>query len=111
MNHLYILGGFASYMGRNVPSYPGGKAGAEVMREVGLELPTDAIDYIRKCGQGGSNITRSGTFGRVSERIPALLDLQCGSALEAISAAAARKQDGGSGHCRGMESSSYSRTA
>lgn len=73
MNHVYILGGLRSYIGVKDGMYrhiPAEKLGAEVLREVvsRFELPTDAIDYIigGNAVGGGGNITRRGTFGRVS---------------------------------------------
>ena len=100
MNHVYILGGLRSYIGVKDGMYrhiPAEKLGAEVLREVvsRFELPTDAIDYIigGNAVGGGGNITRLAALSAgFPERIPAVtLDLQCGSALEAISAAAAKE--------------------
>ena len=103
MNHVYILGGLRSYIGVKDGMYrhiPAEKLGAEVLREVvsRFELPTDAIDYIigGNAVGGGGNITRLAALSAgLPERIPAVtLDLQCGSALEAISAAAAKIESG-----------------
>ena len=117
MNHVYILGGLRSYIGVKDGMYrhiPAEKLGAEVLREVvsRFELPTDAIDYIigGNAVGGGGNITRLAALSAgFPERIPAVtLDLQCGSALEAISAAAAKIESGMADLviAGGMESSS-----
>ena len=117
MNHVYILGGLRSYVGVKDGMYrhiPAEKLGAEVLREVvsRFELPTDAIDYIigGNAVGGGGNITRLAALSAgFPERIPAVtLDLQCGSALEAISAAAAKIESGMADLviAGGMESSS-----
>ena len=117
MNHVYILGGLRSYIGVKDGMYrhiPAEKLGAEVLREVvsRFKLPTDAIDYIigGNAVGGGGNITRLAALSAgFPERIPAVtLDLQCGSALEAISAAAAKIESGMADLviAGGMESSS-----
>ncbi len=103
MENVYILGGLRSYIGVKDGMYrhiPAEKLGAKVLKELvsKYELPVDKIDFIigGNAVGGGGNITRLAALSAgMPERIPAVsLDLQCGSALEAITMAAAKIESG-----------------
>ena len=103
MDNVYILGGLRSYIGVKDGMYrhvPAEKLGGEVLKEVvsRYHLPADEIDFIigGNAVGGGGNITRLAALtAGLPEQIPAVtLDLQCGSALESISAAAAKIESG-----------------
>lgn len=103
MEHVWILGGLRSYIGvkdRMYKKVPAETLGAEVLRETVRRYcknPSD-IDFIigGNAVAGGGNITRLAALtAGLDERIPSVtLDLQCGSALESLSAAAAKIESG-----------------
>ncbi len=103
MDNVYILGGLRSYIGVKDGMYrhvTAEKLGGEVLKEVvsRYHLPADEIGFIigGNAVGGGGNITRLAALtAGLPEQIPAVtLDLQCGSALESISAAAAKIESG-----------------
>ena len=108
MEKVWILGGMRSFIGvkdrmyRNVPAEV---LGAEVLRAVieKYQLAECDIDFIigGNAVGGGGNMTRLAALtAGLEQEIPAVsLDLQCGSALEAVTQAAA-KIESGSGACR-----------
>ena len=103
MEKVWILGGLRSFIGvkdrmyRNVPAEV---LGAEVLRAVieKYQLAEHDIDFIigGNAVGGGGNMTRlSALTAGIDEAVPAVtLDLQCGSALEAVTQAAAKIESG-----------------
>ena len=103
MEKVWILGGMRSFIGvkdrmyRNVPAEV---LGAEVLRAVieKYQLAECDIDFIigGNAVGGGGNMTRLAALtAGLEQEIPAVsLDLQCGSALEAVTQAAAKIESG-----------------
>lgn len=103
MEKVWILGGMRSFIGvkdrmyRNVPAEV---LGAEVLRDVieKYQLAECDIDFIigGNAVGGGGNMTRLAALtAGLEQEIPAVsLDLQCGSALEAVTQAAAKIESG-----------------
>lgn len=103
MQKVWILGGMRSFIGvkdrmyRNVPAEV---LGAEVLRAVieKYQLAECDIDFIigGNAVGGGGNMTRLAALtAGLEQEIPAVsLDLQCGSALEAVTQAAAKIESG-----------------
>lgn len=103
MEKVWILGGLRSFIGvkdrmyRNVPAEV---LGAEVLRAVieKYQLAEHDIDFIigGNAVGGGGNMTRlTALTAGIDEAVPAVtLDLQCGSALEAVTQAAAKIESG-----------------
>jgi acetyl-CoA C-acetyltransferase len=103
MDNVWILGGLRSFIGvidhmyKNIPAEV---LGGEVLKELvkKYELKDSDIDFVigGNAVGGGGNITRLAALkAGISESVPAVtLDLQCGSALEAISTAAAKIESG-----------------
>lgn len=103
MEKVWILGGLRSFIGvkdrmyRNVPAEV---LGAEVLRAVieKYQLAEHDIDCIigGNAVGGGGNMTRLAALtAGIDEAVPAVtLDLQCGSALEAVTQAAAKIESG-----------------
>ena len=103
MEKVWILGGLRSFIGvkdrmyRNVPAEV---LGAEVLRAVieKYQLAEHDIDFIigGNAVGGGGNMTRLAALtAGIDEEVPAVtLDLQCGSALEAVTQAAAKIESG-----------------
>ncbi len=103
MEKVWILGGLRSFIGvkdrmyRNVPAEV---LGAEVLRAVieKYQLAEHDIDFIigGNAVGGGGNMTRLAALtAGIDEAVPAVtLDLQCGSALEAVTQAAAKIESG-----------------
>ena len=103
MEKVWILGGMRSFIGvkdrmyRNVPAEV---LGAEVLRAVieKFQLAECDIDFIigGNAVGGGGNMTRLAALtAGLEQEIPAVsLDLQCGSALEAVTQAAAKIESG-----------------
>ena len=103
MEKVWILGGMRSFIGvkdrmyRNVPAEV---LGAEVLRAVieKYQLAEPDIDFIigRNAVGGGGNMTRLAALtAGIDQQVPAVtLDLQCGSALEAVTQAAAKIESG-----------------
>ena len=103
MKKVWILGGMRSFIGvkdrmyRNVPAEV---LGAEVLRAVieKYQLAECDIDFIigGNAVGGGGNMTRLAALtAGLEQEIPAVsLDLQCGSALEAVTQAAAKIESG-----------------
>jgi len=99
MEKVWILGGLRSFIGvkdrmyRNVPAEV---LGAEVLRAVieKYQLAEPDIDFIigGNAVGGGGNMTRLAALtAGIDQQVPAVtLDLQCGSALEAVTQAAAK---------------------
>ena len=103
MEHVWILGGLRSFIGVKDGMYrhiPAERLGAEVLRKLvkKFQLSDSEIDFIigGNAVGGGGNITRLAALeAGIGETVPAVtLDLQCGSALESISAAAAKIESG-----------------
>ncbi|MCD8084101.1 MAG: acetyl-CoA C-acyltransferase [Clostridiales bacterium] len=103
LEQVWILGGLRSFIGVKDGIYrhvPAEMLGARILTEViaRYELPEDEIDLILggNAVGGGGNITRLALLeAGIAPCVPALtLDLQCASALEAITAAAARIESG-----------------
>ena len=103
MENVWILGGLRSFIGVKDGIYrhiPAEVLGAQVLKEIKnrFSLKDEEIDYII----GGNAVAGGGTIPRLAaltagldEMIPAVtLDLQCGSALESITAAAAKIESG-----------------
>lgn len=103
MEKVWIVGGLRSFIGvkdrmyRNVPAEV---LGAEVLRAVieKYQLAERDIDFIigGNAVGGGGNMTRLAALtAGIDEAVPAVtLDLQCGSALEAVTQAAAKIESG-----------------
>ena len=103
MEKVWILGGMRSFIGvkdrmyRNVPAEV---LGAEVLRAVirKYRLAEQDIDFILggNAVGGGGNMTRLAALtAGIDREVPAVtLDLQCGSALEAVTQAAAKIESG-----------------
>ena len=103
MEKVWILGGMRSFIGvkdrmyRNVPAEV---LGAEVLRAVieKYQLAECDIDFIigGNAVGGGGNMTRLAALtAGLEQEIPAVsLDLQCGSALETVTQAAAKIESG-----------------
>ena len=103
MEKVWILGGMRSFIGvkdrmyRNVPAEV---LGAEVLRAVieKYQLAERDIDFIigGNAVGGGGNMTRLAALtAGIDQQVPAVtLDLQCGSALEAVTQAAAKIESG-----------------
>ena len=103
MEKVWILGGMRSFIGgkdrlyRNVPAEV---LGAEVLRAVieKYQLAECDIDFIigGNAVGGGGNMTRLAALtAGLEQEIPAVsLDLQCGSALEAVTQASAKIESG-----------------
>ena len=103
MENVWILGGLRSFIGVKDGIYrhiPAEVLGAQVLKEIKNRflLKDEEIDYIigGNAVAGGGNITRLAALtAGLDEMIPAVtLDLQCGSALESITAAAAKIESG-----------------
>ena len=103
MENVWILGGLRSFIGVKDGIYrhiPAEVLGAQVLKEIKnrFSLKDEEIDYIigGNAVAGGGNITRLAALtAGLDEMIPAVtLDLQCGSALESITAAAAKIESG-----------------
>ena len=103
MDNVWILGGLRSFIGVKDGMYrkiPAEVLGARVLKEIKerFTLKDNEIDYVigGNAVAGGGNITRLAALtAGLSETIPAVtLDLQCGSALESITAAAAKIESG-----------------
>ena len=99
MENVWILGGLRSFIGVKDGIYrhiPAEVLGAQVLKEIKNRflLKDEEIDYIigGNAVAGGGNITRLAALtAGLDEMIPAVtLDLQCGSAMESITAAAAK---------------------
>jgi acetyl-CoA C-acetyltransferase len=103
MENVWIIGGLRSFIGVKDHMYkniPAEVLGGEVLKEIikKYDLSDSEIDFIigGNAVGGGGNITRLAALkAGISQSVPAVtLDLQCGSALEAISAAAAKIEAG-----------------
>ncbi len=103
LEHVHILGGLRSFIGVKDGMYrhvPAETLGAAVLKEckTRYELDDEEIDLIigGNAVAGGGNVTRLAALeAGICEQVPALtMDLQCASALEAITAAAARIESG-----------------
>ena len=103
MENVWILGGLRSFIGVKDGIYrhiPAEVLGAQVLKEIKnrFSLKDEEIDYIigGNAVAGGGNITRLAALtAGLDDMIPAVtLDLQCGSALESITAAAAKIESG-----------------
>lgn len=97
MSQVYVLGGLRSYIGVKNGSYrhiPAQDLGAEVLKNVIHRFELEQIDCIIAGNSvgGGGNIARlMALTAGVPWSVPAVtVDLQCASALESISVAAAR---------------------
>lgn len=103
MEKVWIIGGLRSFIGvknrmyRNIPAEV---LGAEVLKGViqKYQLDEQEIDFIigGNAVGGGGNMTRLAALtAGIDEKVPAVtLDLQCGSALEAITEAASKIESG-----------------
>lgn len=103
MDRVWIVGGLRSFIGvkdRVYKNIPAEDLGAGVLKELvkHYQLDSREIDFIigGNAVGGGGNITRlAALLAGLDESVPAVtLDLQCGSGLESISAAAAKIQSG-----------------
>lgn len=103
MEKVWILGGMRSFIGvkdrmyRNVPAEV---LGAEVLRAIieKYRLAEPDIDFIiggNAVGGGGNMARLAALTAGIDQQVPAVtLDLQCGSALEAVTQAAAKIESG-----------------
>lgn len=103
MNKVWILGGLRSFIGvknsmyRNVPAEV---LGAGVLKSLveRYQLKDSNIDFViggNAVGGGGNIVRLAALEAGLDEAIPAVtLDLQCGSALESITAAASKIESG-----------------
>lgn len=117
MENVWILGGLRSFIGvknRMYKNVPAEILGAEVLKSVikKYQINDRDIDFIigGNAVGGGGNMTRLAALtAGIDVSVPAVtLDLQCGSALEAITEAAAKIESGLANLvlAGGMESSS-----
>lgn len=101
MEHVYVLDGLRTYIGTRNGAYrhvPAEQLGAAVLRELAARCPVPDINMIigGNSVAGGGNITRLAALtAGLPQSIPACtVDLQCGSALEAILTGAAMIESG-----------------